>query len=87
MLSKVRINANQNGVALLNQEINEESVKVPPRNGPMMKPKPKATPIMPKFFVFCVPELISAIADITTEILPPVRPSMMRPMINNASEW
>ncbi len=48
--------------------------------GPIMKPKPKAIPIRPKFLDFVSLVLISAIADCAIDMLPPVKPSNILPI-------
>ena len=70
--------ANQNGVAALNHDAMDGSASTPPRNGPMMKPTPKAAPIMPKFFVRSCGDVTSAMAACATDRLPPVMPSSAR---------
>jgi len=48
-------------------------------NIPLIKPKPKAIPIKPKFLDFVSSVLKSAIADCAIDILPSVNPSTILP--------
>ena len=73
-----RMAANQNGVVALNQARMVGSESVPPRNGPTIKPIPKAAPIRPKALALFSGAVESAITACATEIFPPVSPSMAR---------
>ena len=83
IFAKARIAANQNGVAILNQGTNPGSASWPPIKGPRMTPMPNAMPISPKFLTFDFSSEISAMADNAIEILPPVKPSIIRATNNN----
>ena len=51
--------------------------------GPIIKPNPKAAPIIPKFFALFSIELISAIYAEAVVILAPVIPAIIRPINNH----
>ena len=78
VLAAASIAANQNGVDALNHDTTDGSASTPPRNGPTMKPTPKAAPIRPKFLVRSSGLVTSAIDACATERLPPVMPSSAR---------
>ena len=54
----------------------------PPRKGPKMKPRPKATPMRPKVRARCSGELISARTAEAVAAVPPLMPSMTRALNN-----
>ena len=78
MLMKVMSAVKKNGVEKLNHEMSDGSESLPPIYGPRIKPSPNAMPMSPKLRAFSSLVLMSAIADCATEMLPPVKPSIIR---------
>lgn len=56
------IDENINGVVMLNQLIMSGFDITPPKNGPSIKPSPKAAPMSPKFLALSLFGVRSAIA-------------------------